>query len=328
MAQAPLYANIANNPNINLDPPPPPLGVPDPQSEPIHIIGLAAAGPADPAAAPPTFAPALGILVNGAVAGTTAPAPAAAVVPPPPPYPGMPFPPFGLGGPWPMGMGMGMGMPFGLPLGMTPQGFPPAPNPGCGVSPLPGFGYTGGMIPPPFAAGGMPWAAGAAATAAGFLPGFGGFFPGGRPPLPFIDGEGGGVGPIPGSQTDPTVRPGGDIPGHTVVQPQETSSIFRILTNCLPWEHAGMQLQIEPMQFDSGWTINRVIKAMRLPHEECQGWGLTKCIELGGGRWAKGMTYVFGSQMATECSLGMLGMGQGANRDGTREKVYVVLHRV
>lgn len=258
---------------------------------------------------------------------------------PPPPY--APMPAYGMAGgimPGMMGMGMGMpgmmgmGMPgmMGMGMGMTPQGFPPAPNPGCGVSPLAaggmGFGYGG--IPPPFAAGGMPWAGGMGMgmTGGGFM---GGFAPGfHRPPLPFIEGDGGGVGPKPEAQEDPTVRPGGDLPGHTVVQPAETTSIFRILNDVLPWEHQGMTLQVEPMQFDSGWTINRVIAAMRKPNTECQGWGLTVCIELGGGRWAKGMTYVHGSQPATECSLGMVGMGSANNRDGTREKLYVLCHRI
>jgi hypothetical protein len=161
----------------------------------------------------------------------------------------------------------------------------------------------------------------------GFMGGYGGFGGFGKPPLPFIDAENGGVGPPGGEQNDPTVRPGGDLPGHTVVQPAETTSIFRLLTNCLPWEHAGMQLQFEPMQFDSGWSINRVIAAMRKPNNDCQGWALSEIIELGGGRWAKGMTYVYGSQQATEQTLGMVGMGSGRNRDGTREKLYVTVHR-
>jgi hypothetical protein len=222
------------------------------------------------------------------------------------------------------GYGMGMGM------GVTPQGFPPAPNPGAGVSPLPAYGYgMGGMgmgmgMPPPFAAGGMPWANGMGGMGMGMGP-----FGFGRPPLPFIDGASNtGVGPLGGAQNDPTVRPGGDLPGHTVVQPAETTSLFRILTNCLPWEHVGMTLQIEPMQFDSGWTINRVIQAMRKPSDDCVGWALTQCYELTQGRWAKGMTYVYGSQQATEMTLGMVGMGPESNRDGSRDKLYVLCHRV
>jgi hypothetical protein len=89
-----------------------------------------------------------------------------------------------------------------------------------------------------------------------------------------------------------------------------------------------MTLTVEPMQFDSGWTLNRVIAAMRKPNTDCQGWGMTQCIELGGGRWAKGMTYVYGSQQATECTLGMVGMGSGNNRNGTTEKLYVHVHRI
>lgn len=316
-----------NNPNINRDPVPPPIQpgeLPPSGAIPIQIVNDAPeAAPAAAAAGVTIFngaAPMAGAplsLINGIIAGA------------PPPY--STIPPF-------MGPGMfGMGG-----FGMTPQGFPPAPNPGCGVSPLPagGFGYSGmgmgygmsmgmGMgMPPPFAAGGMPWTA-----RPGFMPPMGpmGMMGGwgfGQPPLPFIDGEGGGVGPVPAAQNDPTVRSGGDIPGHTVVQPAETTSVFRILTNCLPWEHAGMQLQVEPMQFDSGWTLNRVIQAMRKPHDDCQGWAITDCLEAGQGRWTKGMTYVYGSQHATEMSLGMVGMGPNRNRNGSREKLYVICHRV
>lgn len=183
--------------------------------------------------------------------------------------------PFGAGGMW--------------GNGMTPPGIPPPPPPNSGVSPMPGWGvggFAGAGAPPPFAPGGMPWAAGA-----GFGAGFGAWGLGGmhRPPPPFLEGA---IPPPPRPQEDPTVKPGGDLPGHTVVEPAETTSLLRIVTNAYPWEQAGANLTIEPMQFDSGWTLNRVIAALRKPNKECQGWGVTECIEIGGGRWARGMTFV------------------------------------
>jgi hypothetical protein len=146
----------------------------------------------------------------------------------------------------------------------------------------------------------------------------------GRPPPPFLGPETNG--PVPPAQTDPTVKPGGDIPGHTVVQPAETTSIMRILTNAYPWEQAGAHLTVEPMQFDSGWTIGRVITAMRKPNKECQGWAITECIELGGGRWARGQTFVFGSHQASDLTLNMIGWGPARNRTG--DPLYVYVHKV
>lgn len=51
-------------------------------------------------------------------------------------------------------------------------------------------------------------------------------------------------------------------------------------------------------------------------------------IELGGGRWAKGMTWVYGSHQATEQTLGMVGMGSNSNREPNAPKVYVYVHRI
>lgn len=252
---------------------------------PIHIE-VQAGGP------PPN----IGVVMNGAAPGTPI-ALANGVAPgppppgPPPPYaaapvgpPLMQMPP-PMMGPGFMGNGFGMGMGgfgMGMGMGITPQGFPPVPERNSGVSPLPGMGNWGsGFAPPPFAPGMPPWAAGSA----GFMPGMGmgmsmgfpGMFPFQKPPPWMIDGHGGSVGPLGGEQRDPTIKPGGDLPGHTVVQPAETSSLLRILTNFLPWEQTGMPLHIEPMQFDSGWTLNRVIAAMRKPNNDNQGWGLTQC---------------------------------------------------
>jgi hypothetical protein len=228
-------------------------------------------------------------------------------------------------------MGMGIGS-FG------PYDRIPHPQPNSGVSPLPGGYGMGGMgmgmgmggmmggFPPPFAAGGMPWAGGAGMGMGGM--GMGGFgFPGMHPPPPpFIDGAVG-LGKAPGDQNDPTVKPGGDLPGHTIVEPAETTSINRILTNAAPWETVGMPFTVEPMQFDAGWTINRVIKAMRKPQTECVGWGATECLELGGGRWARGMTYVYGTHQATESSISAVGWGPNRGRDG-KEPCYVYCHKI
>ena len=219
------------------------------------------------------------------------------------------------------GFGMGMGMPGMMGMGMGMPGMMGMGGMGMGMG-MPGMGMMGG-IPPPFAGAGLPWAGNG--MMGGMMGGFG--FPGMHPPPPpMIDGALG-MGKAPPDQKDPTVKPGGDMPGHTIVEPAETTCINRILTNCAPWETLGMPFTVEPMQFDSGWTIGRMIKAMRKPNDDCIGWGVTECLELGGGRWAKGMTYVFGSHQATENTISGVGWGPNRGRDG-KEPCYVYCHRI
>jgi hypothetical protein len=340
----PWFIDVGRNPNINHDPPPPPPAAPgaDHFAFPIAV-------PVDGAA---SGAAVFGIVVNDPAPGA---APMqqqnfAAGIPmgPPPPYGAIP-PPAMMGMP-PFGMGM---MPGANMAGGSSHLLPPPPNPGSGVSPVPwggmgmggmGMGGMGGMgmgmgmmnpgmmnpmgmggmgmgmgMPPPFAPGGMPWAGSGGSMA--FGPN--GFY---KPPPMWIE-SGGGVGPEAAAQEDPTTKPGGDLPGHTVVEAGQYTSIIRILTNCLPWETYMAPLRMEPMQFDSGWTLNRVIAQMRKPETDCQGWGVTNCIELGGGRWAKGMTYIHGSAQASEQTLGMIGWDSSRNRNG-KSPLYVVCHRV
>ena len=127
-AAPPILVNVANNPNISHERPPPPfdpnaISITEDQQQPEQPIG---------------------IIVNGTNPGAAIPLGA------PPPY--APFTPA-------MNPMMGMGM---AGFGGTPPWMPPAPERNSGVSPLPGWGVGGyaGQIPPPFAAGGMPWMGG------------------------------------------------------------------------------------------------------------------------------------------------------------------------
>ena len=75
------------------------------------------------------------------------------------------------------------------------------------------------------------------------------------PPPPFVDGPNGAR--VPPAQEDPTIKPGGDIPGCTVLQPAENVEIRRFITNVYPWETAGAHLHCERLQVDAGWTVGR-----------------------------------------------------------------------
>ncbi|KAF2012119.1 hypothetical protein BU24DRAFT_270151 [Aaosphaeria arxii CBS 175.79] len=325
--------DVSQNPNINHDPLPPPAFEEALQAPPGAPVGVIVNGPApgaavllgNPAAAPPPPAP--------------APPGMALPIGPPPPYASIPIP-----GHPPL-------HPNGGPALYTQHPshppFPPPPIPGSGISPLNwGSGYGG--FPAPFAGSGLPWTPGAAPPVLGGV-GVGGMYPGGmagmgmgmgmpygmggmgmglpfpfKPPPPIIDG---GSGAVPGAQNDATVKPEGDLPGHTVCQPAETTAVYRIHCNWPPWETSGVPLTVEPMQVDSGWTVNRLIGAMRLPDADCQGWAVTECIELGNGRWAKGVQFHHGQQQATEQTLGMVGWGKERNRNG-ESPLYLFCHRI
>ncbi|KAH7118975.1 hypothetical protein B0J11DRAFT_509070 [Dendryphion nanum] len=328
----PWHVDVGQNPNINRDPPPPmdgPLPLP---SVGVVLNGHGSGPSVVPLGPPPAYPPLhpphpphhphhphFALPHHPYFAHPPPPAPSSAPAAPPPQEP-----PFIPGGP---------------PLyqwSPSNPSFPPPPVPGSGVSPL-GFGMLGGLagMPPPFAAGGMPWAmsagvmpgmtggmmSGMMSGMPGMIGGLGsmvpgmmggmGMFPGGmwgpngfeRAPPAIIDG---GAGPAPGPQLDPTVKPGGDLAGHTVIQPAETTAFMRIHSQQFPWETAGMPLPMEPLQVDSGWTVNRLITALRLPSKECQGWAVTECLELGNGRWAKGIQFHHGQQQATEQTMGMI----------------------
>ena len=245
-----------------------------------------------------------------------------------------------------MGMGMGMGM-MGMPMGMTPGSLAPPrlgaymkyPHlAGYGGLGFGGMGYGGlgfpppplgmGGVVPPFAPGNPLWAGGALGMGMGMgglgmYPGFGLF--GERPP-PVVQDSGTNNGPVPPAQPDITVIPGGVPPGVTNVAADEYTIVILIRANIEPWIHGIQPLSCEALNIDSNSSLNRLIQVCR-ENQDCEGWAITECIELGNGYWEKGITFTYGSPTAITGTLKGVGWTNARNRHGG-QSLHIFCHKV
>ncbi|KAF2797707.1 hypothetical protein K505DRAFT_414863 [Melanomma pulvis-pyrius CBS 109.77] len=331
----PWLADVGRNPNINRDPPPPP------------VDGVV------PGAAPPGH-----ILVNGPsaqpqVVMQAAPAANAVLVDAGMPPVGIGFAPPGMGygldpyGPgYGLGMGLGMGVGMGMGMGYNSGGLAPPqlgaymkyPHlSGYGGMGYGGLGYgaglgfpppplgMGGMAPPPFAPGNPLWAGGGMG---GLGMGMGGMYGGlfGEQPAPGVHDNGHNNGPVPPTQPDITVVSGGVPAGVTNVAAEEYTIVIRIKTHIEPWLQPMQPMVCESLNIDSSTSLNRLIQVCR-ENLECEGWAITECIELGNGLWEKGITFIYGTPTAITGTLKGVGWTNARNRVGG-QSLHIYCHKV
>ncbi|KAF2853927.1 hypothetical protein T440DRAFT_465668 [Plenodomus tracheiphilus IPT5] len=291
----PWNVNVGNNPNINRDPPPPPIGADPPQGPP-------------PAGAPQGFVEQQHAPIYG------------------PPVPigigGPPFPAFGLG----FGIHGAAGMPLPPPPPGAMAGVVP---PFAPAVPLwaPGGGLAFGNVPVAgVGVGAMPM------MGMGMGIGMMGFGTGGasmhnRPAPMFHDGNMGF--PAQPEQVEPTQIAGGIPPGVTLVESPEHSIIIFIRGNVCPWLSPGAQFQVEPMAFGSSTGLNRVIQVLNnnASPDDCENLAITECIELGNGFFEKGQTFKYNDAVSRVLTMKDAGWDNKRNRAGG-DSLHIWLHRI
>ncbi|KAF2878094.1 hypothetical protein BDV95DRAFT_589067 [Massariosphaeria phaeospora] len=346
----PYIADVGRNPNINRDPPPPPIhvvpGAPrrspvmaqGPQAgEQIHVAH--AGGPNIMLGGPPMgmmgmpfgggmglgmYDPWAGPGLNG---GMHAPPQSGAFLPGalhgigfgmhnelgmayPPPPPGIAVPPFAPGVPLWSG---GLTNSF-AGAGSMAGGYPGPGFMGMGGMGMGGMGMMGNM-----GMGGM----GMGGMGMGGMMGMGPFGMGLNHPAPGIHH---GVAPPQPEQRDVTEVPGGCPPGATNVEPPETTLIHWLKGPYHPWLMPGQNFVTETLHLDSTTGLNRVIKVC-LDNQDAKGWAITECIELGNGTFEKGQTFIFDDAMSKVNNVRDVGWSKERNRAGGRS-LHVYVHRI
>ncbi|UPX09435.1 uncharacterized protein EKO05_0000124 [Ascochyta rabiei] len=329
----PWCANIGSNPNINRDPPPPPLNVVQGSAPPASGGQAFIERQQSPIYGPPVpigVAPSFGIAPPfGAGIGL-------GMLPP------MPFmDPFMYGGGGPLapirsgnfipgaqgGIGFGLhaagGMPFpppppgALATGVVPAFAPAAPlwaGGGLAYGNVPTVaggamgGMMGGMISPMVGMGGMG------------IPGY-------RPAPMAMDGNGGA--PPQPEQGDITQIPGGVPPGITHVEAGEHTIFIQIKGNVCPWLSPGAQFLTEVLNISSSTGLNRLIQICNnnAGSDDCENLAITECIELGNGLWEKGQTFKYGDAVARVLTMKDAGWDNKRNRTGG-QSLHIWLHRI
>ncbi|KAH9861568.1 hypothetical protein J1614_011318 [Plenodomus biglobosus] len=326
----PWHVNVGNNPNINREAPPPPIGAAPP------VAYEQQPQPQQPA---PIYGPPIPIGIGGPAFGLGA-------------FPAF-LPPLGLSmDPTMMGMMMGNG-----PLAPIRAGnFLPGAHHGIGFGLHGGAGVPFPPPPPGVVAGVVPAFAPAAPlwTSAGGLAfgnvpgGVGGMVPGMVPGMPMGMGMGMGMGgatmhnraapmmhdgnlgfPAQPEQSDPTQIAGGIPPGVTLVESAEHSIAIFIKGNVCPWLSPGAQFQVEPMAFSSSTGLNRVIQVLNnnAAPEECENLAVTECIELGNGFFEKGQTFKYNDAVSRVLTMKDAGWDNKRNRAGG-DSLHLWLHRI
>jgi hypothetical protein len=356
MSDAPWLANIANNPNINRDPLPPPLNAP-PGGPPAPACGGAHQVVVEQHhQQAPVYGPPIGIGIGG---------PAIGIAPPFGVGVGIGafhqpiFPPFGFGvgamDPALFGMAQGMQGPL-API--RAGNFLPAAHHGIGFGlhagggvpfPPPPPGAMAGVVPPFMPAAPL-WNGGGLAfgnvPAMGMGIGVGGSVAGGI--MPPMMGIGIGMGqntmhnrpapmvhdgnmgfPAQPAQQDVTQIAGGIPPGVALVESAEHTLAIWIQGNVCPWLSPGAQFHIQPLCFASTTGLNRVIQVLNdgKPADECENMAITECIELGNGMWEKGQTFKYNDAVSRVLTMKDAGWDNTRNRTNG-QSLHLWCHRI
>lgn len=351
----PWSVNVGNNPNINRDPPPPPIhgfGDPIPQAPPA-AVPAAAPGSAAAVAGPPQVVVEQQHHQHNPIYGPPLPI---GIAPPlgtgigafPPVLPH----PLGLMDPFLLG-GFAIPPPGGGPLAPIRTGnFLPNAQYGIGF----GLHATGVAFPPPppgamagvlqpFAAPAPLWSpAAAGGLAFGNVPAAAGVVAGVVPPLMNIMGAGAATQhhrPAPlfhdannghhaqPAQADVSQIAGGIPPGVMLVESAEHTIFMRITGNVCPWLSPGASFGIEQLAAASTTGLNRLIQICHdgVPDEELEGTAVTECIELGNGLWEKGQTFRYNDAVSKVLTLKDAGWDNTRNRVGGNS-LHLWGHRV
>ncbi|KAH7091130.1 hypothetical protein FB567DRAFT_518024 [Paraphoma chrysanthemicola] len=350
MSGATFLANIANNPNINRDPPPPGLNAP-PAGAPPHCNGGAQVVVEQQHHQAPIYSPPIGIGVGGPGFGFAPPFGVGVGIGAFPPV----FPPiFGAGVMDPAFFGMAHGMQG--PLAPIRTGnFLPGAHHGIGFGlhaaggapfPPPPPGAMAGVVPPFMPAAPL-WHGGGLAfgnvpaagvgmggvVAGGMMPGVGVGMMGGlntmhtRPAPAAHDGNMGF--PAQPEQQDVTQIAGGIPPGVTLIESAEHSVVIWIKGNVCPWLSPGAQFQVEPLAFSSTTGLNRLIQVLNngAPEAECENMAITECIELGNGMWEKGQTFKYNDAVSRVLTMKDAGWDNTRNRTNG-QSLHLWCHRI
>ncbi|KAF1916073.1 hypothetical protein BDU57DRAFT_214400 [Ampelomyces quisqualis] len=334
MSAPPHHANIANNPNINRNPPPPPLNAPHQGAQPQQVVVEQHHQQA------PIYGPPVGIGISGPAAFGIAPPFGVGVgigAFPPPIYP-----PFGFAGgamdPAMFGVAHGMQGPL-API--RTGNFLPGAHHGIGFGlhgaggvpfPPPPPGAIAGVVPPFMPAAPL-WNGGALAFGNVPVHGVGMGMMGGantmhtRPAPVVHDGNMGF--PAQPEQQDVTQISGGIPPGVVMVESAEHSIALWIKGNVCPWLSPGAQFQIECLAFGSTTGLNRVIQVLNdgKPDAECENMAVTECIELGNGMWEKGQTFKYNDAVSRVLTMKDAGWDNKRNRAGG-QSLHLWCHRI
>lgn len=338
----PWLANVGNNPNINREPPPPPIGgAPAAHAPPHAPVGGAQVVVEQQHA--PIYGPPLPIGIGGPAIGI---GPAFGI--------GACVPPFGVGvmDPFMLG-GYGGG---GGPLAPIRTGnFLPGAHHGIGFGlhnvggvpfPPPPPGAMAGLVPA-FAPAAPLWAPGGG-LAFGNVPamGMGGFMGGGM--MPGMVGMGVGLGgasmhgrpapfahdgnlgfPAQPAQGEPTQISGGIPAGVTLIESAEHSIVIQIKGDVCPWLSPGAQFPVEALAFGSTTGLNRLIQVCNNngTPEECENMAVTECIELGNGLWEKGQTFKYNDAVSRVLTMKDAGWDNTRNRTGG-QSLHIWCHQI
>ncbi|KAF2268533.1 hypothetical protein CC78DRAFT_613235 [Lojkania enalia] len=131
------------------------------------------------------------------------------------------------------------------------------------------------------------------------------------PPHPPCDGT---FGAVPPPQTDPSVFPGGRLPGVTTFEAGEHTVFCWIKGVDPPWAQPGMPLTVEFVHVESNWTVDDLINKLNNNARDSFGCAITECLESGRGVWGQGTTFVYGTQQSHQ-KLWEVGWDKTRNRD-------------
>ncbi|KAH7355577.1 hypothetical protein BKA66DRAFT_446528 [Pyrenochaeta sp. MPI-SDFR-AT-0127] len=340
----PWLANVGNNPNINREPPPPPLNaapgaqahlpavdhqqvVVEQQHTPVYGppvpigIGSPPLGFASPfgvgvGAFPPVIPPLDVGIMNPFMYGG---------------YPGGggPLAPIRAGNFLP---GAHSGIGFGLHAGGMP--FPPPP-PGAIAGVVPPFAPTAPLWAPGggLAFGNIPTMGVGGVMAGGIMPPILGNLMGAAAPMqarPAPVVHDGNMGfPAQPEQGEITEIAGGIPPGVALIEAGEHTIILQVKGNVCPWLSPGAQFQVEALAMASTTGLNRLIQVCNngASADDCENMAVTECIELGNGMWEKGQTFKYNDAVSRVLTMKDAGWDNKRNRsDG--QSLHIWLHRI
>lgn len=344
MSGGPWLANVANNPNINREPPPPPLNAP-PAGVPHAAAGAQVV--VEQHQQNPIYSPPIPVGIGGPAFGGLPPFGVGVGIGAfPPIYP--PFVPAGAMDPAFFGMAHGM---QGFLAPIRTGNFLPGAHHGIGFGlhagggvpfPPPPPGAIAGVVPP-FAPATPLWAGGGLAYGNVPAVGVGGVMAGGMMPgmMPNMGGgamhtrpapmaHDGNMGfPAQPPQQEPTQIAGGIPPGVTLIESAEHTIVIHLKGQVCPWLSPGASFLTEPLAFGSSTGLNRLIQVLNdgKPDDQCENMAITECIELGNGMWEKGQTFKYNDAVSRVLTMKDAGWDNTRNRTNG-QSLHLWCHRI
>ncbi|KAI9798824.1 MAG: hypothetical protein M1825_004997 [Sarcosagium campestre] len=187
------------------------------------------------------------------------------------------------------------------------------------------------QAPPPYAAA-MAGANGGSlrpdlAFAAGTLPYFGGYQP--QPPAPPAPEPPDPPAPILNANVGPYDLPGirvdGIDPGVNYLYPEKHTTLHVIHGGIAPYDVAGLLFHFTILRVPCNITVAELIHQLGARGGGDEQNGVTECLEIGGGRWVKGISVFKSDEMANQ-TLGQLGWDDSRGH-GPLPPVWIAVSR-